>query len=686
MLAMILKMTGIVVLYLVLSVILWKLKMHKKLNIATKLLIGLIYGMCSVLSTHYAIDYGDMLLNLRDIGPLVAGLFFSPVSGLVAGTIGGVERYVVGTWFGIGSYTRIACSVSTCLAGILAMLLAKYVFRNKKPSPFFSFWIGAVTEVFHMYVVFLTHRSDMQMAFKVVRTCALPMIIFTGIGMAVISIVLKKMSGDLNKIRGRKPEEVPVTYRFQKGLFIVTTVVVIICFSSTFMLQTRSVVQNARNVISDDLALIESRLEVMGVDSSLETIRVGNSGSFVVINKNGTIVLGKGRLTDMREQDWETVRSNAGGDFFDGHFYDTDCMCKVETFGEKPYYILAMLPDNEIYESRDMQAYETVFSYIQVFSVVFLLISYLVHRIVVRNINMINKSLGIITEGNLNEVITVRSSTEFASLSDDINQTVDALKGYIDAAEKRFEQELEYARKIQASALPSNFVFPNRNDFEIYASMEPAKEVGGDFYDFFFIDNYHFALVIADVSGKGIPAALFMMRSKTAIRGQAQSGAAPEEILFVTNNLLCEGNEAEMFVTVWLGIVDLATGTIRCANAGHEFPVLKKSGGDYEYVRDKHSPPLATMEDIRPKGYEMHLEPGDELFVYTDGVPEAINRDDDAYGSERLLTALNRIKDEPLNRIIPSVREDVRLFADGADQFDDITLLGFRYFGQSVKE
>ena len=304
----------------------------------------------------------------------------------------------------------------------------------------------------------------------------------------------------------------------------------------------------------------------------------------------------------------------------------------------------------------------------------------LVQRIVVNNLELVNASLHRITNGHLDEVVSVRNSSEFASLSNDINQTVNVLKGYIDAAEKRIEQELEFAHTIQDSALPKNFTFP-RSDFEIYALMDPAKEVGGDFYDFFLIGQNELAMVIADVSGKGIPASLFMMRAKTTIRDLAESGQEPSEILYKANNTLCEGNDAEMFVTVWLGIIDLTTGHMRCANAGHEYPVLMRAGGDYEYLRDKHGLALAAMEDMRFREYELQLDPGDKLFVYTDGVPEAIDEQVEQYGAQRLTQVLNTVKGRNMKDTLPAVREDIAAFVGAADQFDDITMLGFTYYG-----
>ena len=203
MLTMILKMSGITALYILLTVVIWKWMNGRRMRGWHRLLIGLVYGGCSVLSTHFAVDYSHMLLNVRDLGPLTAGLFFDPLSGILAGLIGGIERYIAGTFWGIGSYTRIACSVSTCLAGFLAAALRVWLFRHKKPSAVFGFILGAVMEVFHMYVVLITHREDMSMALYVVKICAGPMILFTGLGMAADSTALRILTGMASKMARR---------------------------------------------------------------------------------------------------------------------------------------------------------------------------------------------------------------------------------------------------------------------------------------------------------------------------------------------------------------------------------------------------------------------------------------------------------------------------------------------------
>ena len=290
------------------------------------------------------------------------------------------------------------------------------------------------------------------------------------------------------------------------------------------------------------------------------------------------------------------------------------------------------------------------------------------------------------------ERANIRTGDEIESLNDSFNYMLDELKVYIEnlsrvtAEKERIGAELNIATQIQADMLPRIFPpFPDRNEFDLYASMDPAKEVGGDFYDFFLVDEDHIALVMADVSGKGVPAALFMVIAKTLIKNQAQLGKSPAEILKNVNEQLCEGNEVELFVTVWLAVIEISTGKGLAANAGHEHPVLRRAGGKYELVQYRHSPAVATMEGIRFREHDFELRPGDSLFVYTDGVPEATNAKNELFGTDRMLASLNADPDAAPAQILKNVRASVDAFVMEAEQFDDLTMLCLRYDGQEGK-
>jgi len=240
--------------------------------------------------------------------------------------------------------------------------------------------------------------------------------------------------------------------------------------------------------------------------------------------------------------------------------------------------------------------------------------------------------------------------------------------------------ELNMATNIQVAVLPKDFPpFPSRTDIDIRASMNPAKEVGGDFYDFYLLDEDHLLLVIADVSGKGIPAALFMMISKTLIKTHAFIDKSPAKIAAAVNEQLCEENEIDMFVTAWIGVYQMSTGIITAIDAGHEYPIVKHGDGDYELVKGKKSFVLAGMENIVFKEYTFDFNRGDRLFLYTDGVPEATNAKDEMYGSGRLLNVLNSNKDDDPKELLLHVKESVDAFVGDAPQFDDLTMMSFYY-------
>ena len=272
----------------------------------------------------------------------------------------------------------------------------------------------------------------------------------------------------------------------------------------------------------------------------------------------------------------------------------------------------------------------------------------------------------------------------FASLSERTLKYVDKVRE-VTAEKERIGAELSLATNIQASMLPHIFpAFPMRNEFDIYASMDPAKEVGGDFYDYFLIDDDHLCLVIADVSGKGVPAALFMMASKIILQSVAMMGLSPAEILRRTNESICKSNEAQMFVTVWLGILELSTGKLTAANAGHEFPALRQPNGKFELYKDKHGFVIGGMEGVRYKEYEIQLEPGSKLFVYTDGVAEATSAEKELFGTERMIDALNVDPGVAPEQILKNVRASVDGFVKEAEQFDDLTMLCVEYKGTNL--
>lgn len=313
-----------------------------------------------------------------------------------------------------------------------------------------------------------------------------------------------------------------------------------------------------------------------------------------------------------------------------------------------------------------------------------IMISFAVAGSITRPIKELAGNVEKIGQGNLDVRMKVESGDEVGELAQTFNQMLEDLQLYISnlsevtAEKERIGAELDVATNIQASMLPCIFpAFPEYRELDIYAVMEPAREVGGDFYDFFLVDGEHLALVMADVSGKGVPAALFMVIAKTLIKNRTQQGEAPEAVLEQVNSQLCENNEADMFVTVWLGIYEIPTGRLTYANAGHECPALMRAGGSYELLKESHDFVVGGMEGISYTGHEITLCAGDKLFLYTDGVPEATDQKEELFGEERMLEALNQCTGMAPRETLTEVKKRIDAFVGEAAPFDDLTMLAF---------
>ena len=317
-----------------------------------------------------------------------------------------------------------------------------------------------------------------------------------------------------------------------------------------------------------------------------------------------------------------------------------------------------------------------------------LLSSLKLSRRIVEPIQQLTDSVSELEGDNLKFDLELHTGDETQTLAESFKSLTERMQTYVDdiqtitADRERVQAELDLAAKIQADVLPMDFpAFPDRNEFDLYASMEAAREVGGDFYDFFLMDDDHLVLSIADVSGKGIPASLYMMLSKATLANTAKLGLSPAKILEASNNAICDNNQEEMFVTAWVGILEISTGRLTAANAGHEYPVIRRPGGDYELLKDKHGFVLGGFPDETYEEYEVQLEPGSKLFVYTDGLPEANNETRELFGIDRMLETLNKCKDLDPEQTLSRMRLAVDEFAGETPQFDDLTMLCVEYKG-----
>lgn len=356
------------------------------------------------------------------------------------------------------------------------------------------------------------------------------------------------------------------------------------------------------------------------------------------------------------------------------------------TNGEVKAILCVQRQMDELKMSRNSFVRRVLFLFIGIVLLVTVGQGIYLHRVLLRPVKKVTEEASRFAEEGVSRgqklTDSIKNNDEIGLLAESIDTMEERISTYVEdiktitAERERVLSELSLASRIQASMLPSKFpAFPDRTEFDVYASMDPAKEVGGDFYDFYLIDSDHLCLTIADVSGKGVPAALFMMASKIVLANYAAIGCSPAEILKRTNDRICQSNHEEMFVTVWLGILEISTGKLIAANAGHEYPILKRKNGAFELMKDKHSFVIGGMEGIKYKEYELELGSGDKLFLYTDGLTEANDANGEMFGIDGLVSALNENADGAPETIIGGVKKAVDDFAKEAEQFDDITML-----------
>lgn len=367
----------------------------------------------------------------------------------------------------------------------------------------------------------------------------------------------------------------------------------------------------------------------------------------------------------------------------------------IKTIDNRHILIVASFDTEQLMKEARISAGQMVVNYLVQLLILVGLCLLLLYAVAIRPLEQIKQSIDMYTKTRDISEITfslmgIMPRNEIGSLAESFSSMIREIENHIKeiktitAENERIGAELSVATQIQADMLPRIFpAFPDRNEVDIYAIMRPAKEVGGDFYDYFFIDPDHLALVIADVSGKGVPASLFMVISKTIIKNRALLGGTPSEIISYVNDQLCQNNDEGMFVTVWFAIIEISTGKGVAVNAGHEHPALKRKDGKFELIKYAHSPMIAIREGVPVTEHEFTLYPGDTLFVYTDGVTEAADMNEDLFETGRLLNALNSMNDKPddIRGLLNKVLEKIDRFVGLAPQFDDITMLGFRYYG-----
>lgn len=652
-----------------------------------QIIIGVIFGGLAIVGTEWGIPISGAMVNARDAAPLCAGLFFGGPAGIIAGVIGGVERWIAVAW-GVGTFTRVACSVSTIIAGLYAAALRKYLFDNKRPGWIFSLAIGVVMEVFHLTMVYVTNLAEAVKAAQVVKTCTIPMILANSLSVMVAAIVLTIICRERLVV---KKANRSISQTIQKGLLAVVLIAYFITTGFTYLVQTNLAKNKTQETLTTALndieGLIKSSDDVNDIRSYIDvytkTAHIGQTGFMLATDDDLNVISGPASLQG--ENLIALGMASEQDTFEEGKEYDikNDSDRYLAMYKDaKGYALFAVIPYDEAMTDRDNSLFLNSFMEVLVFAVLFAVIYLLIKKVVLNNLDKVNTALAKITAGDLDTVVDVKTNQEFASLSSDINSTVDTLKHYIDEAASRIDKELEFARNIQISALPhlsNDFKKAKLDEFSVAGCMYTAKEVGGDFYDIYMTDENVLNFVIADVSGKGIPAAMFMMRALTQLKNLRESGQSIDQVFINGNNNLCEGNDAGMFVTAWMGIMDTKTGTIQFANAGHNPPVIKHGNDSFKYLSSKPGFVLAGVEDVIYTEQTLKLDTNDILFLYTDGVTEATNANNELFGEDRLLAALNEADMEDMDKLCEHVKEKVAEFVGDAPQFDDITMVAIKY-------
>ena len=495
---------------------------------------------------------------------------------------------------------------------------------------------------------------------------------------ATVAVVLIEYLVHEHKKPDTQPASAPIRKTFQKWLILLMTVSFFIVLVFMYRLLSEQDSQNARLLLREKSRDIARQVSLSKVGEYYADLQFGNSG-YVILLEDGVVKKsGKSQLEGMTaEQLGIDSESLSLRKMFIISIDGVRGACTLNKSND--IFVLAFLPETEIYAERNRNASLLLAELLLIFVIIFFAVALVVRENVVRKIVDVNDSLAKIRAGDLEERVDVAKNTEFAELSLGINNTVDVLKETMDEIALRNHKELEFAREVQRSVLPRYDEFVSYGmPFEICGDMKAAREVGGDFYDYFLIGDDKIGFVIADVSGKGIPAALLMMTAKTLVKNVVLGSQNPTEALDYANKQLCINNEKSMFVTLWLGILDFKDGVLEFANAAHNPPILKKAGQPSFYMdhkKYKRSLMLGAMEETIYRNNRISFESGDLLFLYTDGVTEATNKNEELYGEERLQRCIEKNYTLSPEELMKAVHEDIDRFVDGAEQFDDITMV-----------
>ncbi|MCQ2796462.1 MAG: SpoIIE family protein phosphatase [Bacilli bacterium] len=705
--------------------------------------LGVVFAVLSIVGYFFGIEIpvADNLIHIvkndyfvvgnSTISPVIAGLVFGWPAGVISGVIAFIFRVCMGGWLGWPT------SIALLLSGGVTAACSHFIFKDKRPKWYFGILIGIFVETFNIFLIYLFNIKNITEVYTLVSTFDLACIGFAALSVGLTNICISLIEKEHLFIR--KKELNNISFHVELALVIACVVGIAVMTTSVRMISSTKSTQDYRKIaletnedirvefdeaskvpadsedesepdfgyISDILYSLPERHHV-GTGGYVVTV-AGKGGNIPVFLKPGEYYPENNIISVRRDSAYTSLENTpfyfqmngekgfqylTDGKYNNGVIYNAilddealvPCLmvfnCINFTFGNEVIaqaYIVVIIPYYEIESSSGVVFRISLYTNLMVVIALFTFAEYFVNQKIVKRVEMMDRSLEEIMDGNLDKELHIEGYNEFTNLSNNINLTVGALKNYAQEVELRIDNELKFARDIQTGSVPT--AFPFEKAYNIYAKMEPAKEVGGDFYDYFKMNNGRILFLIADVSGKGIPAAMFMMRAKTLIKSLSSTDIPLEDIVNTANKELCAQNEASLFVTAWIGILDPNNGELRYINAGHMNPLLKKKNGKFAEFPNKHNFVLAAMPDYQYKTEIAYLEPGDELVLYTDGVTEAHNSNKELYGVERLINLVNNAQYFNAKQLLDEISDDVVKYADGVEQFDDTTLLIMRYIG-----
>jgi len=696
---------------------------------------GLLLGVFSIGCYYLGVKVNDYLsgsttftVGISTFFPVVAGFVFGWPSCVAATLVSFIFRAC------IPSFLRWATVTSCLIGGLVCALASHFIMHDKRAKWYYAFFGGVFVETINILLLYIFYLNYLSKAYATIVQFDVICVACNGACAALSCLIIQLLEKEKIATSIRKNNR--IASRIQISLFAISFVALVFTSGVTYTVAFNDAYDSRRDQLYNNVFDMHNDFKTMKKDYSpffcADRHLVSEKGFVLTVCAQDVIIMNDepaaiptptfylNQLVGVPDlaKDKFGIEHNMEFKFDDGtninkypisktddeygkcNFVLFDQRFKGEDYlvsyslelyksqtGEKQhnpdkYYSIVFIPYSEIRTSAGISFRVVLALDLIAFVALFALVNLLVSKRIISNIEEMDNTLERIMDGEVNEEIKLKSGyKEFEQLSNNINLTIGALRNYGEEIERRMADELEFAKKIQENSLPT--AFPNEEAYNIYALMNTAKEVGGDFYDCVKMNNGKIMFLIADVSGKGIPAAMFMMRARTLIKSLTLTDASVAEIATQTNNLLIENNESGIFVTAWIGILNPATGEVNYVNAGHCEPLIK-CNGKYEVLHTHHQLVLAAMKDTKYTSDTLYLKPGEELLLYTDGVTEATNKDFKQYGLDRLVSFVNNTRYFNAKQLLTEISDEVAKYEGYTDQFDDITMLSLRYIGVNI--